>query len=440
MRGKLILVVVVASLGGQLFGFDIAIITGAVPFIKEYFALNDLQLGWGVSSLLVGCVVGSLITGRVTDIYGRKKILFIVSLVFAATCVATGLATDFTLFVVARLLGGVAVGAASVVSPMYISEVAPSKIRGRLISFYQLSIVLGIVISYFVNYILKDMGDDNWRWMFISGIVPSVTFFFCLFFVPETPRFLFLKNRKEEALNVLVMVGGKENADKELQQIAESFKNHTEKVSFSQLFAPEMHKVMIVGFGLAIFVQFCGINSIIDYAPIILETAGWDIDAALFGTFVIGAVNLFFTLFSLWLIEVAGRRMLYLVGSLGLTIILGIIATLAYFNQFQGNIALGLIMAYIALFASCIGPVFWTLVAEIFPNRVRGTAMSVPVFTQWIANAFVVMFFPWLLSNVGPMGSFGLFSISSFLMFLFTYFYVPETKGKTLEEIEKLWE
>lgn len=436
--GFILLITSVAALGGLLFGFDIAIITGAVPFIRNYFDLNELQLGWAVSSLLVGCVFGAAIAGRLADIYGRKIVLFYVAILFAITSLTTGLATTFSFFVISRLLGGVAVGAASAVSPLYISEIAPYKIRGRLVSFYQLSIVFGIILSYFINYQLHDIGPDNWRWMFISGVVPSTIFFIALFFVPETPRFLYTIGRTAQARVILNKIEDTENAEKEMQQIENSLQGQN-LVPIAELFSKKYRKVMFVGFGLAVFVQLCGINVIVDYAPIILATAGWEIDAALFATFVIGAVFFSFTFVSIWLIEKIGRRPLYLIGSSGLTIILFSIVTMSVLGKFSGNIALGLIMAFVAIFSACIGPVFWTLVSEIFPNKVRGSAMSFPVFTQWIANAVVVGFFPWMLAKAGPSITFGILGVCTTLMLIFTYYFVPETKGKTLEEIEDMW-
>ncbi|NJN27860.1 MAG: sugar porter family MFS transporter [Cyclobacteriaceae bacterium] len=387
----IILITFVAALGGLLFGFDIAIITGAVPFIKAHFNLSELALGWGVSSLLVGCVFGAAIAGRITDIYGRKRILFAVALAFAITSIATGLAPSFTLFVIARFLGGLSVGAASIISPMYISEIAPFKIRGRLVSFYQLSIVTGIMLSYLINYLLHDIGENNWRMMFISGAVPSAIFFILLFFVPETPRFLFMKGNRKKAFDVLQKIGGKANADLEIVQIEGSLA-YIGKINYRELLNPNLRRVLFVGFGLAVFVQFCGINTIVDYSPIILESAGWKINAALFATFIIGATMLLFTFVSIWLIEIAGRKLLYLIGSAGMTTILLVITILSFTGHFQGNVSLILIMLFIAFFSACVGPVFWTLVSEIFPNRIRGTAMSIPVFTQWIANAIVVGF------------------------------------------------
>jgi SP family arabinose:H+ symporter-like MFS transporter len=428
----------VAALGGLLFGFDIAIITGAAPFVQEHFQLNEIELGWAVSSLLWGCIIGAILAGRTTDMYGRKAILVVVALLFTLTSAGTGLAPTMVLFLMARFTGGFAVGAASVVSPMYISEIAPASIRGRLVSLYQLSIVIGILISYLINYLLHDTGPHNWRWMFLSGTIPSGLFLLMLFFVPETPRFLYKKGNSSEAKQLLERINGISDAQVAFNQIRDSFR--VEQVVISELFHLRYRKMMWVGFGLAVFVQISGINTIIDYAPIILRTAGWQIDVALFSTFVIGFVNLLFTLISIWAIDRFGRRPLYLIGSVGMTLMLLGLTIANLIGRFEGPVVLILILMYIAFFAACIGPVFWTLVSEIFPNRIRGTAMTVPVFTQWIANALIVLLFPWFLAKIGPSFTFGFLSIMAFLMFLFTLKFVPETKGKTLEEIEKYWE
>lgn len=434
----IVLITSVASIGGLLFGFDIAIISGAVPFIQDYFHLNELQLGWAVSSLLVGAVFGAAISGRITDRFGRKAILIIVSLLFAVTSIGTALAPSITAFIAARFFGGLAVGAISILSPMYISETAPPKIRGRLVSLYQLSITVGILISYYINFQLHDIGVNNWRWMFATGCVPSLLFFILLFLVPETPRFLYKIGEKEGAYGVLKKISGRKVADDEIKQIKQSLKETTS--GFKVLLRPELRKVLLVGFGLAIFVQFSGINTIMSYAPIVLAGAGLNIGAALFSTFIIGLVNFIFTLVSIATIDKIGRKMLYLIGSAGMTIILTLIAVFSVLGDFRGTFALILILLFIAFFASCIGPVFWTLVSEIYPNNVRGTAMSVPVFTQWIANVVVILFFPWMLSNTGSAVTFGLLAIFCGLMLLFTIYYVPETKGKTLEEIEQYWQ
>lgn len=432
-----LLITSAAALGGLLFGFDIAIITGAAPFIQSYFQLQDLGLGWAVSALLWGCIPGAIIAGRITDLYGRKSILKAVALLFILTSIACGLAPSVEFLVIARFLGGFAVGAASMVSPLYISEISPPEMRGRLVSLYQLSIVIGILISYLINFLLHDIGPENWRWMFLTGIVPSLLFYILLFFVPETPRFLFKKGRVEESYRILKRIGGEEQAGIIIKQIEESLQSKTAR--FSLLFKPGYRHMLWVGFGLAVFVQISGINTIIDYAPIILRTAGWRIDVALFSTFIIGFVNFIFTLVSIWAIDKFGRRPLYLIGSAGMTLMLAGLTIANLAGHFEGTVVLIFILVYIAFFASCIGPVFWTLVSEIFPNRVRGTAMSVPVFTQWVANAGVVLVFPWMLNSAGGSITFGFLALMALLMFIFTLKFVPETKGRTLEEIEKIW-
>jgi len=434
--GYVVLICTVAALGGLMFGFDIAIITGANPFIENHFHLTKIQLGLGTSALLFGCIFGSFFAGRLTDVYGRKKILFIVAVIFSLTSLATALSPTFEFYSIARFLGGLAVGGASMVSPLYISEVSPSKMRGRLISFYQLSIVLGIVISYFVNYILKDIGEDNWRWMFATGVLPSVILFFMLFFVPETPRFLVKNNQAEKALEILKKINDDDVAIFEFKQIEESLKE--KKGRTRDLLKPEYRLMMFVGIGLAMLIQISGINAVIDYSPFIFKSAGWKIDAALFATFGLGIVNVVFTFVSIYAIDKLGRKKLYLIGSAGMTVALFALSILSFAGQFQSNWVLAFCILYLMFFASCIGPVFWTIVSEIFPNRIRGIAMSVPVVTQWFFNGVVVLIFPYMLENI-PSATFLIIGFMCLLQFIFTYKFVPETKGKTLEEIEIFW-
>jgi SP family arabinose:H+ symporter-like MFS transporter len=428
---------VTAALGGLLFGFDISIITGAGPFLIHHFKLDDLSLGWAFSSLLFGCIVGSVIAGRLTDLAGRRKILLGVALLFAATTVATGLAPTFRLFILARFLGGLAVGGASIVSPMYVAEVSPAVLRGRLCAFYQLSITLGILVSYCINYLLRDVGPWNWRWMFISGAVPSVVFVALLLRAPETPRYLCKSGRRDEALALLSRITGEAQAGIEIAEIQASLAEP--KASWRHLAQPGLRRALAVGFVLAVLVHFSGINTFIDYAPIIFQSAGWKMDAALFSTFVIGLTNFLFTLVSFWVIDRHGRRPLYIVGSLGMTAVLALMVGICAFDRFAGPVVLGLIMAFVAFFAACIGPVFWTLVPEILPNRVRGTAMIVPVLTQWAANAAAVLFFPVAFNQVGKAPTFAFLGLMALTQALFTWRFVPETRNKTLEEIEEQW-
>jgi MFS transporter, SP family, arabinose:H+ symporter len=431
----LTLLTIVAALGGLLFGFDIAIITGAGPFVEIDFSLNKIELGWAYSSLLFGCMFGSVIAGRLTDTYGRRSVMQVVAFLFALTCLGTALANGFVTFFIIRFLGGLAVGAVSVVSPMYIAEVSPPHLRGRLVSVYQLSIVTGIVLSYFINYLLKDL-DDNWRWMFATGIVPSVVFFILLLFVPETPRFLYKIGKKEHAFNILKKISGQKTAHREIEEIKNSMQKS--RIKFKDLFKPGLRKVMIAGFGLAVFVQVSGINAVIDYAPIIFKNAGWDIDAALFATFGLGIVNVLFTFVSIFTIDILGRKTLYIIGSSGMAIALVLLSILSTTNYFEGNFVLIMCIMYLMFFAACIGPVFWTLISEIFPNYVRGTAMTVPVLTQWFFNGLVVLVFPWGLDNFRTI-TFAIIALMALGQLLFTIKIIPETKNKTLEEIEAYW-
>lgn len=426
-----------AALGGLLFGFDIAIITGAGPFLLQHFKLDDLSLGWAFSSLLFGCILGSVIAGRLTDLVGRRRVLLAVAGLFALTTVATGLSPSFSWFILARFLGGLAVGGASIVSPMYVAEIAPANLRGRMCAFYQLSIVIGILASYCINFLLRDAGLWNWRWMFISGVIPSIVFLLMLVRAPETPRYLFKCGRQAEGTALLCRLVGPEQAAREIAEIQASLAEH--HAGWRELLHPGLRRVLAVGFVLAVLVHFSGINTIIDYAPIILQSAGLKVDAALFSTFIIGLTNFLFTLVSFWTIDRFGRRPLYITGSLGMTVVLMLLAVASVLNRFTGVIALGLIMAYIAFFASCIGPVFWTLVPEIFPNRIRGTAMSVPVLTQWAANAVVVLFFPLAFNHIGKAPTFGFLGIMALAQALFLWRFVPETKNMTLEQIEEIW-
>lgn len=427
----------VATLGGLMFGFDVAIISGTVPFIQPYFGWSELELGWGVSSLLVGAIIGAFGSGVLTDKFGRKKILIIVALFFALSCAATALASTSTIFIFARLFGGLAVGAASVLSPMYVAEVSPPSKRGMLVAIYQLTIVFGIIISYTINYWLHDVGN-NWRWMFATGIIPSVLFFTGLFFIPESPRWLYKAGYKEKALKVLIRIRGTALAEVEINEISESIQVGLNKVTSGELFKPSYRKVMIVGFFLAILLQVSGINTVIDYAPKILIAAGIEIKNALLQTSLIGLVNGLFTFVAIALIDKVGRRKLYLIGSMGMAVTLVMLALSFYFHL-DALFTLICIMMFCAFFSSCIGPVFWTLISEIFPNNIRGSAVAFASFTQWVFNFLVVLLFPYFLESVGGATTFLFLAVMSLLQWLFAYLFVPETKGKSLEEIEQIW-
>jgi sugar porter (SP) family MFS transporter len=426
-----------AALGGILFGFDIAIITGAGPYLAKQFALGDLGLGWAFSSLLFGCALGCTLAGRLTDRWGRKKLMLLIAILFALTSVETALAPNFTALVVARFLAGLAVGGVSLLSPMYVAEVSPPAIRGRLGTMYQMSIIVGILISFGLNYLLRNTGPDNWRWMFVTGVVPSAVFFLFVSLAPETPRFLAMKGKDGAALAVLERAGGTKRAQLQLEEIRSSLQRGSR--SWRGLLRPGVSRAVLVSVALAILIHVSGINTIIDYAPAIFQSAGWKIDTALASTFIVGVTEFLFTLVSFWVIDRYGRKPLYIVGSLGMTVSLVSLIVAVWAGRFEGVLVLAFILAYIAFFASCIGPVFWTLVPEIFPNDMRGLAMTFPVLTQWIANALVVLLFPLAFHRIGKAGTFGFLALMALAQAIFTWIWVPETRNRPLEEMESYW-
>jgi SP family arabinose:H+ symporter-like MFS transporter len=436
-RGYLAFLAITGALGGLLFGFDIAIITGAGPFIAHTFALNDLGLGWAFSSLLFGCVLGCFIAGKLTGRHGRKKLLILVAALFALTSIATALAGNFTIFVTARFLGGIAVGGVSLLSPMYVAEVAPPHLRGRMGTLYQLSIITGVIVSYGINYLLRGTGPGNWRWMFLSGVVPSAVFLLLISIAPETPRFLAKAGKADQAFNVLKRISGTASARSELAEIEASISNLASSAKpFGRI---GVRRALVASIGLAILVQVSGINTIMDYAPSIFQSAGWKMDGALASTFLVGMTEFVFTILSLWMIDRYGRKPLYIVGSGGMTITLLLLVVAAMGGHFQGSFVLVDILTYLAFFACCVGPVFWTLVPEIFPNDVRGAAMIVPVLIQWVANAVVVLFFPYAFHVIGKASTFGFLALMSLVQGVFTWLCLPETRNRRLEEIEAFW-
>lgn len=429
-------IALIAIMGGLMFGFDIAIISGAVPFIQSYFGWNELELGWGVSSLIFGAIAGSILSGVLTDRFGRKGVLIVVALFFALSCIGSALATDSTVFIISRILGGLSVGAASVLSPMYVAEVVPSKIRGTFVSVYQLAITFGILASYCINYFLHDW-ENNWRWMFATGVIPSVLFFIGLFFIPESPRWLFLKGHRDKAFKVLSSILPDEDVKREIAEMTNNMKGNT-KDSMEDFKNPAVRKSLWLGFVLAVFIQITGINTVIDYAPKILLAAGVEIENALLQTSLIGIVNFAFTFIAIWLIDKVGRKPLYLFGSMAMAVTLLCLAATFYF-KLNSIFALISLLLFIAAFASCIGPVFWTMIAEIFPNKVRGRAVAFASFSQWVVNFLVVLLFPHVLQTIGGTVTFIFLAVMCVLQYFVTKYMIPETKGKSLEEIEVMW-
>jgi SP family arabinose:H+ symporter-like MFS transporter len=429
----------VAALGAVMFGFDIAIISGAGPFVQQYFALSEISFGWGVSSLIVGCMAGALVAGRAADLYGRRATLLTIALIFAVTSIATGMAHSFVVFVVSRICGGFAVGAASMIAPLYIAEVAPSAIRGRMVALNQLGITFGILVSYLINYLLRGWGANSWRWMFASGALPSVAFFLFLFLVPESPRWLVRSGKRDAALKILTRIGGVENATLEIASMERADSFEVSLATPAELLSSRFRRVVVVGALLAVLVQISGINTVITYAPIILRSAGNGLDTAIFQTFVIGIINFVFTFVAVLAVDRLGRRAMYMAGSVGMTVSL-ILLSVGFANgHAKGVYGLGLILLFIASFASCIGPVYWILMSEMFPARIRGLAMSFAVFVCWMSNFLVVLVFPWVLAHAGGAGTFAFLACMSFGMLVVAWKLVPETSGHTLEEIEQCW-
>lgn len=436
MNGYLAKASVVAALGGLLFGFDTAVISGAMPFLQEYFHLNDISLGWTVSSLLVGCIFGVIGAGPAGDRFGRRKTLMVAAVTFFLSALGSALASDFTIFILFRFAGGLAVGTASMLSPMYISEISPASIRGRLVSLNQLAIVVGILVAFFSNYLLAGSGDHNWRWMLAVMGVPALLFFFALFTVPESPRWLVLKNRDQEAFDVLTLINGGRKATVEWEDIQHSV-HQVKAGTLKDVFALKYRPMLWLGIMLAVFSQTVGINAIMYYAPLIFQKTGAGIDSALMQTILIGGINLLFTLVAIGLIDRFGRRPLLIAGTVGMTIALTIMAVAFLTDSTGGYLLLVSVLMYIASFAVSLGPVVWVMIAEIFPTQLRSLAMGVCTVTIWVACFVVTLAFPVMLNRLGGGISFLVFDAVCLALFAFLMIRVPETKGRTLEELEK---
>lgn len=433
----------VASVGGLLFGYDTAVISGAIGFMRTFYSLSDIMTGWVASCALLGCIIGAMYSGALSDRVGRKKVLMLSALLFTISSIGTSLAPSLWLFVAFRIVGGMGIGIASMLSPMYISEMAPAAIRGRLISIFQLGIVTGILVIYFVNAYIASIHDDvwnistGWRWMFGSGVIPSVIFILLLLTVPESPRWLAGQARNAEALNILSKINGPVIAQEELNSINLTLKNE-KPFSFSTLKESNIKRALIIGILLAIFSQITGINAIMYYAPEIFKSTGVGSDSAFIQTVLVGVINLVFTFVAIKYVDTWGRKKLLLFGISGMAICLFLIGWGFYMQQ-QGYLILIAILGYIACFAMSMGPLAFVVIAEIFPTKARATAMSIATFFLWLAVFLVSQTFPVLIGMIGNAYTFWLYMIVAIMAFLFIWKRIPETKGKTLEEIEETW-
>ena len=455
----------VATLGGLLFGYDTAVISGTVGALEEFFVLPfglgemaaNARLGLVVSSALIGCIIGGISGGMISKKMGRKNGLILAASLFLFSAIGSSIPEVFIkpigegdhtfiyIFITYRIIGGIGVGLASMLSPLYIAEIAPAKSRGKLVSLNQFAIVLGMLIVYFVNYFIAKQGDEQWlntigwRWMFASEIIPASLFMFFLMFVPDTPRSLMLKGKPEKALEVLEKVNPVNEAKKILEEIKNTVVHHSGKL-FSY-----GYPLIIIGVLLSVFQQFVGINVVLYYAPEIFKSMGSGTDSALLQTIIVGAVNLLFTILAIQTVDKFGRRPLMMIGALSMALAMFALGT-SFFLGKSGVFALIFMLVYVAGFAMSWGPVTWVLLSEIFPNKIRGRAMSIAVAAQWIANYLVSWTFPMMDKNSTLNETFNhgfaywIYGLMAVLSIILIWKFVPETKGKTLEEMEKLWE
>jgi MFS transporter, SP family, xylose:H+ symportor len=454
-RIYVIAVTFVATLGGLLFGYDTAVISGAEKSIQAYLiesqGLSTLIHGLTISSALIGCIIGGLLSGILASKFGRKKTLLFAATLFFLSALGSGY-PEFLFFQKGdptiglllmfnfyRLMGGIGVGLASAVCPMYIGEIAPAKIRGQLVSLNQFAIIFGMLVVYFVNWGIASgqsiewINEVGWRRMFLSETIPAGLFGILLFFVPETPRYLSLAQRDDEALKILTRINGPQVAEKIMAEIKNSLRQHRSAKLFSY-----GKKVIIIGILLSVFQQFVGINVALYYAPRIFESMGAAKDASLMQTVIMGLVNVIFTVVAILTVDKWGRKPLLIVGSAGMALGMFAIAGLA-FMEIIGIGTLVFIIIYTASFMMSWGPITWVLISEIFPNKVRGKAVAVAVAAQWAANYFISSTYPAMMEFSGGV-TYGFYGLMSILSLLFVWKMVPETKGKTLEEMEELWE
>jgi len=434
----LLTISLVTALGGLLFGFDISVISGTIPFIQEVFDLNETMKGWVVSSALIGCIIGASFSGRLGDKFGRKKVLLVTSVLFAVSAIGSGVANSIPTFVMYRILGGLAVGGASVLAPIYIAEVSPAHLRGRMVSINQLTIVIGISLAYYSNWFLLEIGENAWRWMFAAEVVPSLLFFFALFIVPESPRWLVARNRENEAKQVLTKVAGTEFARFELSEIKASLVGNEKRGTLKQLFKKKYSFILFLGIFLAVFQQWSGINVIFFYAPDIFAKANLGMDAALFQTTLIGLMNIAFTILAMRVIDKMGRKLLMLIGAAGMAVCYLVIGFLFSTGRTEDWLLLTFIIITPAFFAFGLGPTVWVVLSEIFPNKIRGAAMSAATFSMWVACYLLTLTFPVFVELFNASNTFWLYAVICIIGFLVIFKYLPETKGISLEKLEKM--
>lgn len=445
----------VSAMGGLLFGYDWVVIGGAKPFYELFFGISDSPLMQGVAmtTALVGCLIGAMVAGAMADRYGRKPLLIISAVLFTVSAVATGIFDDFTLFNIARFIGGIGIGIASALSPMYIAEISPANIRGKLVSLNQMTIVLGILGAQIANWLIAEEvpvdyttdeilaswnGQMGWRWMFWAEAAPAALFLLLAFFIPESPRWQTMKGMEQKAIKTLRNIGGEQYAANEIGLIKASAiaDAYEEKGGLKVLFTRKYAAVLTLGIIVAVFQQWCGTNVIFNYAQEIFSDAGYSVGDVLFNIVITGVANVIFTIVALFTIDRWGRRSLMLFGSISLAVIYLILGTCYHFH-ITGFFMVILVVAAISAYAMTLGPVTWVLLAEIFPNRVRGVAMATCTFALWTGCCTLTFSFPPMNAALGSSGSFWIYSVICFCGFAYLLRRCPETKGVSLEELEK---
>jgi SP family arabinose:H+ symporter-like MFS transporter len=441
-RAVLIVSTLASSLGGFLFGYDNIVISGAIGYLASYYRLSAVSVGWAASCALVGCLLGSATSGGIADKFGLKKALSACALCFALSSVGVWGASSFTQYVIWRIVGGVGIGAASIVAPMYIAEIAPARVRGRLVVFYQLGIVLGILGAVYVNMLIARAGTEiwnieyGWHWMFAAGVVPAVLFWIVILFSKESPRWLMKVGRERKAQQVLTAISGEKVAAVEVATIRQSLLE--EQGDLKELITGPFRAALLIGFLLAAFSQTSGITALLSFLPEVFRSAGENASNAFFQSVLVGMVNLVFTVLAIWLVDKAGRKTLILLGTSVQTVALASVACLYLTKEAGAGVLVG-IMAFVAGHAIGNGAVCWVIISEIFPTKVRGIAMSIATTALWIFAYLANQFFPIMQKYLGGDGTFFFFAAMAAMNFVFVFAFVPETKGYSLEEISHIW-
>lgn len=436
-KSKVFLWSIVVALGGFLFGFDTAVISGAEQSIQHYWNLTPVEHGLTISIALIGTIIGSLVGSIPSDRLGRRTTLIIIAVIYLISSVGTAVATNWFVFLFFRLVGGLGVGASSVTAPVYISEIAPAEKRGRLVAMFQFNVVFGIVVSYFSNYLIGQDGETAWRWMLGVQAFPSLLFFVLLQLVPESPRWLILKRGKIEEAKITLQIINPNNYEAEVESIQKNQQAEVASGDVGQLLSRKYRLPILLAVSFAVFNQVSGINAIIYYAPRIFEMAGLGRSSSLLSTVGIGAVNFLFTLIAINFIDKIGRKTLMLIGSIGLIATLGLVAQAFYTQNFGGWGVTVYLLVYIAFFAFSQGAVIWVFISEIFPNQVRAKGQTLGSTTHWVMATLIAFSFPMLAERLGGGHTFLFFCVMMVLQLLFVWKLMPETKGKSLEQIER---